>query len=158
MPFQLLSGMETDCDDIYEPEVDFVYIPNNRSGGNFSTLIRYLSEYSESLLKSLTECREIATRVLCHYYLPPCGKGKNFHSPTAVCTNECKAISQLCPNEWDMRVELFSLNDIAIASVGMQLIDCDFPGKHLTPLPHCCSDLNISISKSLKRVTIRKIL
>ena len=147
VPFQP-GEFETICDDFYEPGIDYVYVPTNRSGGIFSELIRQTTMYGQLLLVPLQECRDIALRVLCHYYLPPCGKNKQFHAPTAVCSEQCRIISQLCPNEWAMIVEQFEINSVVVERVGLQLIDCDVPGRHLTPLPHCCSVLNLTIRKS----------
>lgn len=137
----------TDCDDLYKPGVDYVYVPQNRSRGSFSRLIEDMAEFGPSLLASLSECYETARRVLCHFYLPPCGNSTTFTAPSAVCPEQCNLISQLCPEQWAEVVNQFEINDVLVAAEGLRLIDCAFPGKHLHPLPHCCSDVGINICK-----------
>ena len=124
-----------------------MYVPHNRSGGSFSRLINDITDYGPTLLKSLDDCYEPARLVLCRYYLPPCGNATVFQPPTTVCPRQCHLISQLCPNEWANVVNDFIANDLIISPEGLQLIDCAFPGKHLSPLPHCCSDFGLNISQ-----------
>ena len=149
---QFKANFETICDDFYEPDVDYIYVPHNRSDGSFSDLINQITVYGQLMLEPLQECKEIALRILCHYYLPPCGRQKQFTPPTAVCSEQCRLLPQLCPNEWAMVLEQFELNRIIIENVGLQLIDCDFPGKYLTPLPHCCTELSLNICKSISPI------
>ena len=137
------------CDEFYEPDLDYVYIPSNRSDGSLSELIKHITDYGDLLLIRLKSCREIAIRVLCHYYLPPCGRGKQFQPPTAVCSEQCRAISQQCPEEWDGVVQQFDIYSAVIEETQLQLIDCDNPGEHLAPLSHCCSDLGLNTCKWL---------
>ena len=106
-----------------------------------------MAEFGLSLLASLSECYETARRVLCHFYLPPCGNSTTFKAPSAVCSEQCNLISQLCPEQWAEVVNQFEINDVLVAAEGLRLIDCAFPGKHLHPLPHCCSDVGINICK-----------
>ncbi|CAI8034409.1 Sushi, nidogen and EGF-like domain-containing protein 1 [Geodia barretti] len=149
---QFKANFETICDDFYEPDVDYIYVPHNRSDGSFSDLINQITVYGQLMLEPLQECKEIALHILCHYYLPPCGRQKQFTPPTAVCSEQCRLLPQLCPNEWAMVLEQFELNRIIIENVGLQLIDCDFPGKYLTPLPHCCTELSLNICKSISPI------
>ena len=132
------------CDEFYEP-YDYVYIPSNRSDGSLSELIKHITDYGDLLLIRLKHCREIALRVLCHYYLPPCGRGKQFQPPTAVCSEQCRAISQQCPEGWADLTEKLRVGTEVTGIDGYELIDCDYPGNNLAQLPHCCSELNINI-------------
>ena len=124
-----------------------MYVPHNRSRGSFSRLIEDSAEYGPVLLSSLNKCYEPARRVLCHFFFPPCGNSTVFKAPSAVCPEQCRLIGQLCPEEWAEVVRKYLLYDFEIAEEGLRLIDCDFPGKHLIPLPHCCTDAGINISK-----------
>ena len=127
-----------------------MFIPANRSRGSYSRLIRDIAQYGPFLLEALVNCFEPARRLLCHYYLPPCGNVTHFHPPTAVCPDQCRAIPKLCPEEW-AAVELrFNENNALLITEGLQLIDCEFPGKHLFPLPHCCSDLGLNTSEIIQ--------
>ena len=138
----------TVCDNVYKAGVDYVYVPKNRSRGSPSRLIRDIAQYGPFLLESLLDCLEPAQRLLCHFYLPPCGNVTHFHPPTTVCSETCRAIFQLCPEEWASIEDRFRENDALINTEGLQLINCDFPGKHLAPLPHCCSNLGLNICES----------
>ena len=140
----------TVCDSVYKAGVDYIYVPKNRSRGSYYRLIRDVGRYGPFLIEPLLNCFEPARQLLCHFYFPPCGNVTHFHPPTSVCSEECKTISQMCPEEWASIVERFNENDAIIATEGLQLINCDFPGKHLAPLPHCCSDLGLNICESAK--------
>ena len=135
------------CDDLYEEGVDYVYVPHNRSKGSFSTLIEDSVTHGSNLLSSFNKCYEPARRLLCHFYFPPCGNSTVFKAPTAVCPEQCKVIGQLCPEEWKSLVKKYSTTLDLFSRDGLSLIDCNFPGKYLVPLPHCCSDAGINISK-----------
>ena len=145
------------CDEIYEPKIDYIYIPNNRSEGSLSQLKRHIRKYGEIFIEELKACKSIALRVLCHYYLPPCGRGNQFKPPSAVCKEQCHIIAQECPDEWDNLVKSFQFFRERVESAGLHLINCDFPGLYLEPLPHCCSDLNLNSCK-LKSVIILIII
>ena len=136
------------CDSVYEPGVDYVYVPKNRSRGSYPRLIRDIARYGFFLLEPLARCFEPARQLLCHFYLPPCGNVTHFKPPSAVCSEQCWAVSQMCPEEWAAIEDRFRENDVIIATEGLQLINCDFPGKHLSPLPHCCSDLGLNTCES----------
>ncbi|CAI8036667.1 Scavenger receptor cysteine-rich domain superfamily protein [Geodia barretti] len=145
VPFYTISS-PTPCDDLYEPGVDYIYVPLSRSKGIYSRLIKDIAAYGHFLLEDLVECYEIARRVLCRYYFPPSGNVTHFHPPVSVCPEQCRLIEQLCPEEWASVVKRFQDNDAIISGQGLQLIECDFPGRHLSPLPHCCSDLGLNTS------------
>ena len=146
VPFYPISS-PTPCDDLYEPGVDYVFVPADRSRGIYSRLMEDIAMFGNFLLEDLAECYELARRVLCHYYFPLSGNATHFHPPTTVCPDQCRSIEKLCPDEWAAVVKKYGDNNVIISSEGLQLIDCDFPGRHLSPLPHCCSDLGLNMSK-----------
>ena len=146
MPFYPATTTSV-CDDLYEIGVDTVYVPNNRVRGRFSRLIADIALYGPHLL-TIEKCYEPARRVLCHFFLPPCGNVTVFQPPTTVCPKQCKLIGELCPTEWAKVVDLFSANHIALSESGLQLIDCNSPGKYLSPLPYCCSDIDVGLNIS----------
>ena len=133
------------CDDLYEIGVDYVYVPKNRVHGRFSRLISDIAAVYGTHLLTIEKCYEPARRVLCHFFLPPCGNVTVFQPPTTVCPEQCKLIGELCPTEWAKVVHLFSTYDIGLSEDGLQLIDCN---KHLSPLPYCCSDINVGVNIS----------
>ena len=100
--------------------------------------------YGELVLAGLDHCNDIVRRVICHFYLSPCGNSTHFESPTSVCKETCHQIGKMCGQEWESIVVLFELNRLALASDGMTFINCEDPGRHLKPLPYQCSNLNIN--------------
>jgi hypothetical protein len=102
--------------------------------------------FGHFLLGELVECSELARRVICHFYFPPSGNITHFQPPVTVCPEQCRLIEQLCPEAWASVVKKFEDNSAIISSSGLQFIECDFPGRHLSPLPHCCSDLGLNAS------------
>ena len=137
----------TVCDDLYKVGVDYVYLPND---GNFLKILDDIVRFGEYFLESFNDCYEQARRVFCHYYLPPCGNSTHFISPTSVCPNNCKQIDEKCPDEWDVLVNDFKF---VLESGITQIIDCNFSGEHLAPLPSCCEDYNTGIYTSVKIIS-----
>ena len=146
VPFNL-KGSETICDGIYRPGVDYVFNRFDKDGGMHPQLIRKFEIFSVVLHNyfdnSIPVCREPISRLLCHYYYPLCGLAKDFYPPTAVCPEQCRAITQLCPEEWAQVSEEFNNH---VSPEGVPFIECNETGEHLAPLPHCCSDLPLNIS------------
>ena len=124
-------------------EVDYVYVPNTRHRGRYSRLRTDIAAYGELLLAGLDNCN-VARRVICHFYLPPCGNSTHFELPTSVCKDTCHQVEKMCEREWESVVAVFKQNRIALEREGMTFIECEDPGRHLNPIPYQCSDLNIS--------------
>ena len=143
MPFRARI-QESLCDEFYTSGVDYVYIPNTRNRGRYSRLMSDIVLFGALLLRSLDRCYDVARRVICHFYLPPCGNSTHFAPPTSVCRNTCLTVAEMCGEEWDSVVALFDQNRIALQLDGTTFIDCADPGKHLYPIPYHCDDLNIT--------------
>ena len=146
VPFYPITS-PTPCDDLYEPDVDYIYVPLSRSRGIYSKIMKDIAMFGHFLLGELVECSELARRVICHFYFPPSGNITHFQPPVTVCPEQCRLIEQLCPEAWASVVKKFEDNSAIISSSGLQFIECDFPGRHLSPLPHCCSDLGLNACK-----------
>ena len=138
------KGIETICDGIYKPGINYIYIPSNGDGGRNRQFIRKFEIFSVLVLvHSHSVCREPMFHLLCHYYYPPCGKAKDFIPPAAVCSEQCRAITELCPLEW---AEIAKEYVSRVSPEGVSFIDCNSTGDYLAPLPHCCSDLPLNIT------------
>ena len=137
----------TVCDDLYEVGIDYVYLPKGRNDGNYLNMLEDIVRFGEFFLEPFSACYEQARRVLCHYYLPPCGNSTHFIPPTSVCPNNCKQIIEQCPEEWGNLVGNLEEFNFILESDGTNIIDCNFPGQHLAPLPFCCEDIGVNISK-----------
>ena len=146
MPFYP-ARTPTICDDFYRPGIDYVYVPHTRSQGSYARLIRDMAQFGTLLIQPLMTCDLPVNRLLCHFYLPPCGNVTHFQPPTAVCPEQCRAITEQCPEEWAIALDYYARAGSIIEMEGLQLIDCNFPGELLAPLPYCCTDAGINISK-----------
>ena len=135
------------CDDLYEQGVDYIFVPSSRRDGVYSKLIKDIREYGPFLLEYFKRCYEPVRRMLCHFYLPTCGNATTFKPPSVVCPEFCHKISQLCPDEWANFIRGIASYNFILEVEGLQLIDCNQPGLHLLPLPHCCSNYGIDLSK-----------
>ena len=87
------------------------------------------------LLAGLGRCYDAARRIICHFYLPPCGNSTIFELPTSVCKETCYAVQDMCGEEWENVVSMFEQR--------ATFIECEDTGKHLNPLLYNCSDLGI---------------
>ena len=144
MPFRVREK-STPCDDLYVSGVDYVYIPYTRYDGNFENLMDGITRVASQLAVAFANCFEPARRVLCHFYLPPCGNSSMFEPPSSVCEEACTELSKLCPIGWAQVVSFFELNEVNAAPLGLSLIDCSNSGKYLNPIPNCCSNIGINI-------------
>ena len=117
-----------------------------RTGGSLDTY-RDIIEQAAGLLFALfrDECQDLALRILCHYFLPPCGNSTTFKPPTSVCMETCNYMQETCPNEWNLVLAYFEEVDISARNHGATFINCSDTGQYLNPLPHCCSNLGIAI-------------
>ena len=90
------------------------------------------------------ECQAPAEKLLCQYYLPPCGNSTTFETPKSVCKDTCNYLRENCPNEWNVVEPFFEQSELSMVH-GTTFINCSDTGEYLNPLPHCCSDLGIDI-------------
>lgn len=137
------------CDALYTPGVDHIFVSYRRTGGNID---RYLDriEVTAGLVLAVfrDECQDAAVRVLCQFFLPPCGNSTIFEPPTSVCMEACNYLRDTCPTEWDQVIAIFEENDSEIRPYGANFINCRNTGEYLNPLPHCCSDVGVDICMS----------
>ena len=134
------------CDAIYTPGVDHIYVSYQRTGGNLSVYRDIIEPYAALVLDVFRgECHDLAIRVLCHYYLPPCGNSTTFEPPNSVCMESCNYLQETCLSQWNQVAAFFEENSSLARRYGVTFINCSNTGEYLNPLPHCCSDLGIDI-------------
>ena len=139
--------MPTPCDHLYESGVDYVYVPRNRTKGNYRKLMELMHNVGFFYHNLFDECLDSGLHLLCHFYLPPCGNSTHFEPPAAVCPSACRIPSLECPDEWARVVNVFQDNDAIINAEGLYLINCSDTGEHLHPVPHCCHNAGINTRK-----------
>ena len=140
---------ENFCDKLFMRGVDHVYIPRKRNSGRFSALIAFISGITPLIHNPATnaKCLDMIDRLLCHYYVPPCGNSTVFEPPTPVCPHVCNYITEICEDAWEEIFKMAQNVDEYLAPKGLTLINCSNPSEYLPPVPHCCSNLGIDISK-----------
>jgi len=137
------------CDALYTPGVDYIYVSYQRTGGNLDRFLDYIEDAANFVLNVFqAECYNPALRVLCHYYLPPCGNSTTFEPPTSVCTEVCSDLKEMCRDGWEFVVSTLEEGDLRLKAHGATFINCSNTGEYLDPLPHCCSDVGIGMRMS----------
>ena len=126
------------CNGVIIHGVDSVFT-SKRLGGNQSSISSLLNNRTQSLKNFITmyndECVEQVYRVICLYYLPPCGNVTHPLPPPSLCQEECSHVEENCRNTW---------MEVKLAFTGLSFIDCNDTSQLLSPLPHCCTGAGIS--------------
>ena len=111
-----------------------------------STIINQLNENLkdvDTLIDDHNEdCVKKVFRVLCRYYLPPCGNSTHPVPPSSICQEECQMVQKKCNRTWE--TVLFVFKDIPLPT-----IQCNDTSRLLFPVPHCCSDGGLGLSLHL---------
>ena len=122
-----------------------MFLSSRRTGGNFDRYLRFFQDTKLFFDLIPPECINEARKVLCHYYLPTCGNSTVFEPPTSVCEDVCEHLRNLCPDQFQQLSLHFLLNADVLAPAGLTMINCMNTGDYISPLQHCCSDLDIKI-------------
>ena len=85
------------------------------------------------------ECGDLISKVLCHYFFPPCGANGLLHLPLTICPEECGYVEIACENQW------ITMNDLLAGSTKLNRISCKGTGALLHGLTPCCIDAGIEI-------------
>ena len=135
------------CADVVTLGVDFVYISNSRgSQSDITTLLNDKIKNVENLFAIHDECVKMVFRVLCKYYLPPCGNITHSLPPFSLCQEECAYVQSKCEATW-------TTASIAFSDDTDQFIDCADTSKLLFPLPNCCTGAGIKLPDEPTGVT-----
>ena len=132
------------CGDVLRLNVDYVYAKS--SLGDQKTIARLLNmkiTEIETVIDGLDEdCVKQVFRVLCHFYLPPCGNTTHPAPPSSICQEECQMVQENCQKTWTSVLLAFKA-DLDV------LIECSDTSNLLFPVPHCCTGAGIGINLSL---------
>ena len=121
--------------------------------GVHNNTITFLDEFIQNVsnISNTTDkpCMEMVSRVICHYYLPPCGNITHPLPPSSLCQEECTYVQTVCEDTW-----------MAVASVfgSDQFIDCNDTSQLLFPIPSCCTGAGIELPQSSKPASSSTIL
>ena len=135
---------ETDvCDGIVRPDVDYVYASFRL--GDQSTIAQLLNENVTNIttLTHTEYCMKEVFRVLCYFYLPPCGNSTHLAPPPSICQEECYMVQKECNTTWNT---VFKNLD--------PIIDCSDTSMLLFPVPHCCTGAGLGLPLDLPSSTV----
>ena len=125
------GGIEV-CDGVFTEEEDYVFITTTHgSQNNISTFLEENILTAHILDNGGIICRDLIYRIICNYYLSPCG---TKIPPYSICPEYCSAVQMKCPVAWEAA---------KLGLKGYNFISCDDPSAFLFPLPNCCTGLEI---------------
>ena len=109
--------------------------------GNQSVIANLLNKIFEDNESGDDEdCMKEMNRLLCHYYLPPCGNTTHPAPPSSICQEECQMVQDKCKDIWNAAVvDLFTLEIKPV-------IDCSDTSTILFPVPHCCTGAGLGMT------------
>ena len=127
------------CNSIFQVDVDYVFVLKQHVSQKLVSEI--LNNSIPTSLKpnfhsGLSFCLEGIFRILCNYYLSPCGNATFQIYPSSVCPDECSFIENECPEEWNTLELELRLED-------KDFIKCDDTNALLFPLRSCCRDVGL---------------
>ena len=132
------TGSVEVCEGVLTAGIDFVYITKEYlTQKNISEILN--SAIQNSLFfEHYKDCVDQVFRVICRYFLPPCGTIRKQLPPSSVCQKECSHVQSSCQETWDLVKDTFGSSPF---------INCEDTSDLLFPIPHCCTGAGIQISK-----------
>ena len=134
---------------MFTPDVDYVYIPNNREQGNQTRLREFLGNITMlASIQMSSDCFNALSRALCvHYYLP-CGSNGTIHVPQFLCPEVCDYIvNDVCRELWGNLLKFES--EISRSSArGLDLPVCNDTSQIIDYLDlsvNCCSNAEVVV-------------
>ncbi len=125
----------TVCVPAYEEGVDRVYVLDE----DFFVDVESISNELEIVLMLIDEpCKTVLRRVMCFYFLPPCGKGTHFIPPQTICSEDCFNAMEVCPTEFIFLNNFIQAQNLEAAENATLGLNCSQPALFIDPLPHCC--------------------
>ena len=125
------GGIEI-CNDIFTVGMDYVFVTAKHSSqNNISMMVKQnLPTHLELIARSdASFCYDQLVRLICKYYLSPCGTDTPPHS---ICAEDCYSVQRNCPTAWEALQQGLEK---------YQFIDCNSPTAFIFPLPSCCTGL-----------------
>ena len=95
------------------------------------------------------DCIKMMYRVLCHYYLPPCGNTTHPAPPSSICQEECQMVRDKCKDTWNAALVVLYKLEIK------PIIDCSDTSNVIFPIPHCCTGAGLSMTAISTTPTVK---
>ena len=127
------------CNDIFTAGVDSVFITASHGSQSYISMIleQNIPLHFDVISRTDAEyCYIELLKLICNYFLSPCGNESSQLLPRSICPEECLAVQRDCPNGW--RAALEGLGKY-------KFIDCNDTSALLFPLPSCCIGLHSHI-------------
>ena len=141
------AGLAGPCNSLFRAGVDYIYIPYTRTHGDQHRLSQHMNDTQLSITFIPERCRDVTIKLLCNFYLIPCGNSTVFLPPVSVCSEQCFHLrNDLCPDEWELVLGYLNANQWLV-DIGLGFIDCNNAGLMLEPLPYCCTDAGVTLRK-----------
>ena len=141
------------CDTVFRRNIDYVFVAAVH--GNQSNVSIFLEEALALVHKSYTDtnapmCYERILKMMCKYYMAPCGKESSLTLPVSVCPEECSEVKRDCPTLWDSAKYTLAQH---------QFIDCTDTTVFIAPFPHCCASASTLLKSDGKSfLTMKNLL
>ena len=140
---EVYNSQATVCNGALRLRFDNVYI-SNRLGHTQRSISELLNDKIESVGDIIAahdeNCVEQVYRVICHYYLPPCGNTTQYLPPSSLCQLECAYVEENCRETWQAAQVVFT---------DPPFIVCEDTSQLLFPLPHCCTGAGIEVIRAI---------
>ena len=122
---------------MYQEGRDYVYISKQRTVEYYKNILNAIHETEQFFKRHLNDdkCTNSTIRMICHYYLPPCGNSTHFEPPTSVCEAACELQSDECSSLLANFQQRLMTGDQLNCSTSI-----------LDPLPHLCYNLGLDIT------------
>ena len=109
--------------------------------GDQSTIAALLDQHIRNVETVIADhdekCVKQVFRVLCHFYLPPCGNTTHPAPPSSICQEECQMVQEKCRVTWDSF--LLTVSDLDL------IVNCNDTSILLFPVPHCCTGSDLGL-------------
>ena len=123
------------CDDIFTVGIDYVFVP--RIHGTHSSQEAISKILSVAVLElQNSNCRDHMLKIICNYYLSPCGTKSFQVTPYSICPEDCNAVQKKCSVEWKA---------VQQGLKEYQFIDCTYTSTLLFPLKSCCKRVDLPL-------------
>ena len=135
------------CEGVFTEDVDYVFIAvTHGSQNNISNFLEQNILPALILENGGIFCRDQLYRIICNYYLSPCG---TEIPPYSICPEDCSAVKLECPAAWEAtQLGLKEYN----------FINCDDTSAFLFPLPSCCTGVGLRNTYTEEGTFVYKVI
>ena len=121
------------CDSIFRVDLDYVFVLKHH--GSQKHVSEILSSAIQMSLKPHSRyCLDGVYRIICNYYLSPCGSALSPSAPRSICPDECSFVQNECFQDWITLEVMLRDHDF---------VHCEDTKALLFPLPSCCKEVGL---------------